>query len=104
MAEIFNYSNVSSAMSNVMSDKDTCISALNKGTDSLQESLTKGSGNVAIAGQSAESMKAQWDELTNRFKAFAGYIEKINDKVQNAGSNNVNLESDIQAAAQKANR
>ncbi len=104
MAEKFNYSNVSSAMTTVMSEKDSGIQNLNKGTEEFEASLTAGSGQVAIAGVSAESMKAQWNELTNRFAAFARYIEEIDSLVQNAGSNDANLEEEIKAAGQKANQ
>lgn len=104
MAEKFNYANVSSAMDNVMSEKDAGIQNLNKGTEEFGAYLTAGSGQVAIAGVSAETMKAQWDDLTTRFAAFAKYIEEIDTLVKNAGTNDANLESEISAASQKANQ
>ncbi|MGN1337482.1 MAG: hypothetical protein ACI4WW_03305 [Candidatus Coprovivens sp.] len=102
--EIFNYANVSSAMNNVMTDKANGMQALQSGTQYFEDALTKGGADQAIAGASAEQMKAQWAELTEKFAAFSKYIDQIESLVENASGNNVSLEDVIATNSKAANQ
>lgn len=94
--EIFNYSNVKAALTNVDSAKASARSALDRGTNALTSSIATGSDNAATAlsGTSATAIKQKWDMLSEKFVEFTSYIDRTIDKAQQAAQANQSFESE----------
>lgn len=94
--EIFNYSNVKAALSNVDSAKASAKQSLTNGTNALQSSIATGSDNAATAlsGTSATAIKQKWDNLAEKFVEFTNYIDRTIEKAEQAASANQAFESE----------
>lgn len=94
--EIFNYTNVKSALSSVDDAKNSAKQSLDNGTRAIEGSIgTAGGAGTALSGTSANLIKSKWDELTNNFVEFTRYIDSTIEKANQAGAANQSLESDL---------
>lgn len=96
VTEIFNYSNVKAALSNIENNKAQAKKALDNGTTALESSIATGadSAATALSGSSASAIKQKWENLSEKFVAFTNYIDQTVEKANQAASANQSFESE----------
>lgn len=104
-SEIFNYSNVNSAMGNIDEYKTAAYQALNNGTERIDSTIGTGveSADTALTGTAATQVKAKWEQLTDKFVAFNNYIDEIIRLAGEASSSDDALEQYVASSVGSSN-
>lgn len=92
--EVFEFSQVSTKMQEILAVKNETVKMLDDLTHSLEEKVKNNSQSAAYGGD-ISSFWNTWNNFQESYAAFARYIESVDGLVSQAASKNAGLQETI---------